>query len=154
MDNLYQQMLQRCRTLVHKEAEIAEQYRKLDQTKLQIQTEMEGAMTYLKTGSSIPFIKRELQKLAELKKELSSSAKRAQKAVESKSHIIRLLQEHGQEGLDIDEIMTSLESQNVEIDRSYVTTILAKLRKNAKAVKNGKKFCITDPGNKPIVAAG
>lgn len=156
MDNLYQQMLQRCRTLVHKEAEIAEQYRKLDQAKLQLQTEMHGAMTYLKTGSNIPFIKRELQKIAELKKELSSTAKRAQKAVESKSHIIiRLLQEHSQDGLDIDEILTSLESQNVEIDRNYVTTILAKLRKKAMAVKNGKKFSITEPGNKPttIVAA-
>jgi hypothetical protein len=155
MDNLYQQMLQRYRTLVHKKAEIAEQCRKLDIENLLIESEMQGAATYLKTGSNNPFVRRGLQEIAELTKELSSSAKRAQKVVQSKSHIvIRLLQEHSPEGLDIDEIMTSLQSQNTEIDRSYVTTILANLRKKAMAVRNGKKFSITDPGNKPIVAAG
>jgi hypothetical protein len=115
---------------------------------------MDGAATYLKTGSSNAFVRRGLQEISQLKKELSSSAKRTQKAVESKAHIvIRLLQDNAPDGLDIDEIMASPQSQNTEIDRSYVTTILAKLRKKARAVKNGKKFCITDPGNKPIVAA-
>jgi|GEM_PF-4146081 len=121
MDNLYQQMLQRYRTLVHKKAEIVEKHRKLGIEELQLELEMQGAATYLKTGSNNPFVRRGLQEIAELKKELSSSAKRTQKVVESKAHIvIRLLQERGQEGLDIDEIMTALQSQNTEIDRNYV----------------------------------
>ncbi len=153
MEALYQQMLQRCRTLVHKEAEIADQYRKLDLAKVQIETEMLGGMTYLKTGLSSPFVKRGLQEIAEQRKELKSPGKRAQKVVESKTHvIIRLLQQHGQEGLEIDEIMTLLQSQGAEIDRNYVTTILGKLRKRSMAVKNSKKFCITEPGNKPTTA--
>lgn len=150
MDNLYQQMLQRCRALVHKEAEIAEQYRKLDLARLQLDSEMQGGMTYLKTGLSNAFVRRGLHEIAEQRKELKSPSKRAQKVVESKSHVvIRLLQDHGEDGLDVDEIMTYLECQNADIDRNYVNTILGKLRKKGMAVKNGKTFCITTPGNKP-----
>lgn len=155
MDNLYQQMLQRYRTLIHTKAEIADRFRKLDIEKLQIESEMEGAATYLKTGANNPFVRRGLQEIAELKKELSSSTKRTQRVVESKAHIIiRLLQDRAPDGLDIDEIMTALQEQNTEIDRNYLNTILTKLRKKTMAVKNGKKFCITEPGNAPIVAAG
>ncbi len=157
MDNLYQQMLQRCRTLVHKEAEIADQYRKLDLAKVEIETEMQAGMTYLKTGVSSPFVKRGLQEIVEQRKEAKSPTKRAQKVVESKSHVvIRILQEHGQEGLELDEIMTFVQSRGTDIDRNYVTTILGKLCKRGMAVKNGKKFFITEPGNKSTtsVAAG
>jgi len=81
---------------------------------------------------------------------LNSPSKRTQKVVEGKSHVvIRLLQEHGEAGLDTDEIMSLMLSNGAEIDRSYLTTILGKLRKKVMVVKEGKKFFITTPGQNP-----
>lgn len=101
MESLHQQMLQRYKTLIYEEVEIASQYKKLDRAKSQIESEIEAAKIYLQTGFCDPAVKREFQKITELKKELTSPTKRAHKVVESKAHIvIRLLQQHGQSGLD------------------------------------------------------
>jgi len=147
MEPLHQQMLERYKTLIHKEVEIADQYQKLDLAKGQLESEIEGAKSYLQTGFHDPVIKKEFQKIAELKKELTSATKRAQKVVESKSHVvIRLLQQHAQEGLEVGEIMTLLPSYGAEVDRNSVTTILGKLRKRGTALKERNKFFITEPG--------
>src|SRR5205807_10122888 len=128
-----QPMLQRYRTLVYDEAKNGGQYRKLDMQKRVIQTEMEGAVTYLKTAKDNLFVKKELEKIAVLRKDLASPSKRREKAVETRSQtIIRLLQQHVHEGLDTDEIMAALHSQEIDIDRNYVTTILYKLYKKGK----------------------
>jgi predicted transcriptional regulator of viral defense system len=150
MDRLYQDIASRCETLVHKEVEISDQYKQLDRAKKQIQAELEAARQYLQTGFNDPAVKRAYQKISELRKELNSASKRTQKVVESKSHVvIRLLQEHGQEGLDTDAIMSLLSSNGIEIERSYVNTILGKLRKKGMVVREGKKFFITTPGQDP-----
>jgi hypothetical protein len=151
MDRLYQDIALRCETLVHKELEIAYQYKQLDRAKKQIEAELEAARRYLQTGFDDPAVKRAYQRISELKKELNSLSKRTQKVVEGKSHVvIRLLQEHGEAGLDTDEIMSSMSSNGAGIDRSYLTTILGKLRKKDMVVKEGKKFFITTPGQNPI----
>jgi ribosomal protein L12E/L44/L45/RPP1/RPP2 len=148
MKNLYQEMIERIKTLIHQQVELVEQFRKLELAKREIESEFDAATTYILTSRD-PAVKRELEKINELKKELLSATKRTQKVVESKSHlVIRLLQEHGREGLDIDEIMTLLTSHGAEIDRSYLTTILSKLRKREMAIKQGNKFFITAPGQK------
>jgi hypothetical protein len=48
--------------------------------------------------------------------------------------------------------MTLLTSNGAEIDRNYLTTILSKLRKRGMAIKQGNKFFITAPGQKPAVS--
>jgi predicted transcriptional regulator of viral defense system len=151
MDRIYQEIASRCEALVHQIVELAVQYKKLDQTKKQIEAEFQAARRYLQTGFDDPAVKRAYQRISELKKELSSPSKRAQKVVEGKSHVvIRLLQEHSETGLDADEIMSLMSSNGTEIDRSYLTTILGKLRKKGMVVKEGKKFFITTPGQNPI----
>jgi hypothetical protein len=151
MDRIYQEIASRCEALVHQIVELAEQYKKLDQTKKQIEAEFQAARRYLQTGFDDPAVKRAYQRISELKKELSSPGKRTQKVVEGKSHVvIRLLQDHGEAGLDTDEIMSLMSSNDTEIDRSYLTTILGKLRKKGMVVKEGKKFFITTPGQNPI----
>lgn len=151
MDRIYQEIASRCEALVQQIVELAEQYKKLDQTKKQIEAEFQAARRYLQTGFNDPAVKRAYQRISELKKELNSPSRRTQKVVESKSHVvIRLLQEHGQAGLDTDAIMSLLSSNGIEIDRSYVNTILGKLRKKDMVVKEGKKFFITTPGQNPI----
>jgi hypothetical protein len=149
MENpLHPQMLERCKTLVTREVEIAQEERKLELEKRQIQAEFQAAKAYALTSHD-PAIRRGLQKLSEYKKQLMSPAKQTQKVVETKSHlIIRTLQQHGQDGLDADEIMALLPSE-VEIDRNYVVTILGNLRKKGKATKDRNKFFIVPPGQKP-----
>jgi hypothetical protein len=150
MDRLYQDVASRCETLLHREVEVADQYKQLDRTKKQIEAELEAARRYLQTGFDDPAVKRAYQKLPELRKELNSPSKRTQKVVEGKSHIvIRLLQEHNETGLDADEIMTLMSSNGTEIDRSYLITILGKLGKKSMVVKEGKTFFITTPGQNP-----
>lgn len=145
MENLHHQMIERIKTLIHLQIELVEQFRKLELAKREIESELQAAKTYIQTSRD-PAIKRELEKIRELKKELLSATKRTQRVVESKSHlVIRLLQEHGSEGLDVDEIMTLLTSNGAEIDRNYLMTILGKLRKSGRAVKEKNKFFITAP---------
>ena len=152
MKNLYQEMIERIRTLIQQQADLVEQFRKLELAKREIESELDAAKTYILTSRD-PAIKRELEKLNELKKELLSATKRTQKVVESKSHlVIRLLQEHGREGLEVDEIMSLLTSNGTEIDRNYLATILNKLRKREMAIKQGSKFFITAPGQKPTAS--
>jgi len=144
MEKLHLQMLERCKTLVHEEVQIDEEQRRLGFAKREIQSELQAARTYVLTTRD-PTIKREFRKIAEFKKELLSPTKRTQKVVESKSHlVIRILQEHGREGLEADEIIALLPS-DVELDRNYLITILGKLRKKGMAVKESNKFFITAP---------
>lgn len=150
MDPLYQQIAQRCDLLIRKEVEIADQYKQLERNKKQVAAELEVARRYLQTGFYDPAVKRAYDELSELKKELNSPSRRAQKVVEGKSHVvIRLLQEHSETGLEADEIMTLMSSNGTDIDRNYLITILGKLRKREMAVKEGKKFFITTPGQNP-----
>jgi small-conductance mechanosensitive channel len=152
MKNLYHEMIERIKTLIHQQVELVEQFRKLELAKRENESEFDAAKTYILTSHD-PAIKRELEKINELKKELLSVTKRTQKVVESKSHlVIRLLQEHGREGLDVDEIMTLLTSNGAEIDRNYLMTILGKLRKREMVIKQGNKFFITAPGQKPAAS--
>ena len=152
MKNLYHEMIERIKTLIHQQVELVEQFRKLEIAKREIESEFDAAKTYILTSRD-PALKRELEKINELKKELLSATKRTQKVVESKSHlVIRLLQEHGREGLDVNEIMTLLTSNGAEIDRNYLTTILGKLRKRGMAIRQGNKFFITAPGQKPAAS--
>jgi hypothetical protein len=151
MEIIYQQMLQRYEVLIHKQVEITGQYRKLDLAKAQVEVEVEAAKQYLQTGFHDPAVKKEFQKLSQDKKDLLSTSKSAQKVVESKTHVvIRILQQHGQQGLNADDIMTLLPSYHTELDRNYLTTILNKLRKRGMAVKDGNKFLITEPGHPHI----
>lgn len=151
MNNLHHEMIERAKTLVHQLVELIEQFRRLELAKREIESELDAAKTYILTSRD-PAIKRELDKINELKKELLSATKRTQRVVESRSHlVIRLLQEHA-EGLDLDEIMTRLKSNGAEIDRNYLTTILGKLRKKEMAIKQGNKFFITAPGQKPAAS--
>jgi hypothetical protein len=148
MEIIYQQMLQRYEVLIHKQVDISDQYRKLDLAKAQVEAEVEGAKQYLQTGLHDSAVKNNFQKLSQLKKDLLSTSKSTQKVVESKSHVvIRILQQHGEQGLDADDIMTLLPSYNTELDRNYLTSILGKLRKRGMAVKDGNKFFITEPGH-------
>ncbi len=149
MKNLHHEMIERVKTLVHQLVELIEQFRNLELAKREIESELVAAKTYILTSHD-PAIKRELDRVNELKKELLSATKRTQKVVESKSHVvIRLLQEDGSEGLGVDEIMTLLNSNGVEIDRNYLNTILSKLRKREMVIKQANKFFITAPGHKP-----
>ena len=148
MDNLHLQMLERCKTLVHEEVQIDEEQRRLGLAKRDIQSELQAARSYILTSRD-PAIKREFRKIAEFKKELMSPSKRTQKVVESKTHlVIRILQQHGHDGLEVDEIMALLPSE-VEIDRNYLTTILGKLRKKGMAIKERNRFSITAPRQSP-----
>lgn len=149
-ESLHREMVQYYGTLIRREIEILDAYRTLDRKKSQLQSEIQGAKAYIQTGCHDPAIKREYQKINELKKELLSSSKRTQKAVESKAHVvIRMLQQHTDEGLERDEIVSLLPSFGAEIDPKYLTAILANLRKKGMAVKNGRKFFITSPGTLP-----
>jgi len=153
METIYQQMLQRYEVLIQRQVDIAGQYKKLDLAKAQVEAEVEGAKTYLQTGFHDPAVKKQYQKLGQLKKDLLSSSKSAQRVVESKTHVvIRILQQHGQQGLDADEIVSFLPSHNTELDRNYLTTILSKLRKKGMAVKDGNKFFVTEPRHPHIAA--
>ena len=152
MKNLHNEMIERVKTLVHQLVDLIDQFRKLELAKREIESELDAAKTYILTSRD-PAIKRELYKINKLKKELLSATKRTQKVVERKSHlVIRLLQEHGREGMEVDEIMTLLTSNGTEIDRNYLTTILSKLRKREMAIKQGNKFFITSPRQKPTAS--
>lgn len=149
MENLHQQMLERIKTLIHREVELAQQLRTIEIEKRENQSEFNAAKTYIFTSRD-PAIKREFRKIIDFKKELMSPGKRTQKVVESKTHlVIRILQQHGQDGLDVDEIAALLPSNGAEIDRNYLTTILGKLRKSGRAVKEKDKFFITAPRTSP-----
>ena len=153
METIYQQMLQRFEVLIQKQVDIASQYKKLDLAKAQVEIEVEGAKKYLQTGFHDPAVKKQFQKLSQYKKDLLSTSKSAQKVVESKTHVvIRILQQHGQQGLNADDIMTLLPSYDTELDRNYLTTILNKLRKRGMAIKDSNKFFITEPGHPHIAA--
>jgi hypothetical protein len=152
MEPLHNTMLERIKTLIHEQVDLLQQARKLQLAQQEIDAELKAAKTYIQTSRD-PAIKRKLETINDLKKELLSATKRRQKVVESRSHqVIRILQEHGREGLDIDEIMTLLSSAGAEIDRNYLTTILSKLRKREMAIKQGNKFFITAPGQKPAAS--
>ncbi len=144
MENLHLQMIERIKTLIHREVELAQQLRTIELEKRENQSEFNAAKTYVFTSRD-PVIKREFRKIIDFKKELMSPTKRTQKVVESKSHlVIRILQEHGREGLEADEIIALLPS-DVQIDRNYLITILGKLRKRGMAFKESNKFFITAP---------
>ena len=146
-------MLQRYEALIHKQTDIVGQYKKLDLARTQVEVEVDGAKKYLQTGFHDPAVKKQFQKLNQYKKDLLSTSKSAQKAVESKTHIvIRILQQHGQQGLNADDIMTLRPSYSTELDRNYLTTILNKLRKRGMAIKDSNKFFITEPGHPHIAA--
>lgn len=150
METIHQQMLQQYEILVRKEAEIANQFKELDRHRRRVVLEMDGTKTYLQSVFYDRAVKAKFQDINELRKELASKSKTAQKVVEGKSHVvIRLLQEHSETGLEADEIMTLMSSNGTDIDRSYLITILGKLRKREMAVKEGKKFFITTPGQTP-----
>jgi uncharacterized protein YabE (DUF348 family) len=109
METIYQQMLQRFEVLIQKQVDIASQYKKLDLAKAQVEIEVEGAKKYLQTGFHDPAVKKQFHKLSQYKKDLLSTSKSEQKVVESKTHVvIRILQQHGQQGLNADDIMTLL----------------------------------------------
>jgi hypothetical protein len=151
MENLHHQMIERIKTLIHREVELAQQLRTIELEKRENQSEFNAAKTYIFTSRD-PAIKREFRKIIDFKKELMSPDKRTQKVVQSKSHlVIRILQEHGREGLEADEVIALLPS-DVEIDRNYLITILGKLRKRGMAIKDGNKFFITEPGHPHIAA--
>jgi hypothetical protein len=144
-------MIERIKTLIHREVELAQQLRTIELEKRENQSEFNAAKTYIFTSRD-PAIKREFRKIIDFKKELMSPDKRTQKVVQSKSHlVIRILQEQGREGLEADEVIALLPS-DVEIDRNYLITILGKLRKRGMAVKDGNKFFITEPGHPHIAA--
>ena len=144
MENLHQQMIERIKTLIQREVELAQQLRSIELEKRENQSEFNAAKTYIFTSRD-PAIKREFRKIIDFKKELMSPGKRTEKVVETKSHlVIRTLQEHGRDGLETDEIMSLLPSE-IEIDRNYLTTILGKLRKKGMAIKENNKFFITTP---------
>lgn len=67
MDRHYQEIASRYEVLVHREVEIADQYKQLDRTKKQIQAELEAARRYLQTGFDDPSVKRAYQRPVELK---------------------------------------------------------------------------------------
>jgi hypothetical protein len=148
MENLHQQMIERIKTLVQRDVELAQQLRTIEFEKRENQSEFNAAKTYIFTSRD-PAIKREFRKILEFKKELMSPGQQTQKVVETKSHVvIRILQMHGQNGLDADEVM-ALVPPEVQIDRNYVVTILGNLRKKGKATKDNNKFFIVPPGQKP-----
>ncbi len=153
METIRQQMLQQYEILVRKEVKIVNELKELEHHKRRVVLEMNGTKQYLQTVFYDRAVKARFQEINELRKELSSKSKTTQKAVESKTHIvIRILQEHGQQGLDTDEIISFMPSNGAEIDRSYLTTILGKLRKRGMAIKEGKKFFITAPRQNPATA--
>jgi len=153
MESLHQQMLQRYKTLIYEEVEIASQYKELDCTKSQIESEIEAAKKYLQTGFRDPSIKTQFQEITQLKKELASGELAKTTALTKTHVVIRILQQHGQQGLDANDILTLLPSYGAELDRNYLTTILGKLRKTGKAIKEGNKFFITSPGKNPTKSA-
>src|ERR1041385_8202275 len=109
MENLHQQMIERIKTLVQRDVELAQQLRTIEFEKRENQSEFNAAKTYIFTSRD-PAIKREFRKILEFKKELMSPGQQTQKVVETKSHVvIRILQMHGQNGLDADEVMRSEE---------------------------------------------
>ena len=144
---LHLQMLERCKALITRRVELVQEQRKIDLEKRENQNEFNAAKTYIFTSRD-PAIKREFRKVLEYGKELMSPGKRTQRVVETKSHVvIRILQSHGQNGLDADEVM-ALVPPEVQIDRNYVGTILGNLRKKGKATKDKNKFFIVPPGQK------
>jgi hypothetical protein len=148
MEIIYQQMYQRSEILIRKQVEIAEQIKRLEAEEKGLAAELEAAIKYLQTRISDGSVRAAIQKLKQLKKDLTTN-KRA-RTVEAKAHIvIRILQEHGEDGLDNDEILALVPSYKVELTRKYLTAILIKLRKNGMLVKTGRKFFVTDPGTTP-----
>jgi len=145
---IHDAMLERIKTLIQQQVDLLEETRKLELARQAIDAELKAARTYIQTSRD-PAIKRKLEEINEQGKELLSATKRRQKVVESRSHqVIRILQEHGREGLSTDEIMTLLTSAGAGIDRNYLTTILSKLRKREMAIKQANKYFITAPGQK------
>jgi len=141
-------MYQRSEILIRKQVAIAEEVQRLEAEKRGIALELEAAIKYLQTGTSDGSVRAAIQDLNKLKKDLTTN-KRAH-VIAAKSHVvIRILQEHGAEGLNTDEILTLVPSFKVELSRKYLTAILVKLRKTGKATKTGRKFYVTQPGTNP-----
>jgi|SRR5215831_572604 len=148
MEIIYQQVYQRSEILIRKQVEIDEEFKKLEETKRRITLELEAATKYLQTGTSDGSVRAAIQELNKLKKDLTTN-KRAH-VIAAKSHVvIRILQEHGADGLNADEILTLVPTFKVELSRKYLTAILVKLRKTGKVTKTGRKFYVTQPGTNP-----
>ena len=148
MEIIYQQMYQRSEILIRKQVEIAEEVQKLEAEKRGIALELEAAIKYLQTRIRDGSVRAAIQKLHQLKKDLTTN-KRA-RTIEAKSHlVIRILQQHGAEGLDTNEILALVPSYKVELSRKYLTAILVKLRKNGMVSKTGRKFFVTEPRTTP-----
>jgi predicted transcriptional regulator len=157
MKNAHQTMLQEYEALIRQELEINERYKALDGEKANIEGEIEGTKVYLQKAFYDPAVKKEFQRITQLKKELTSNGKPAKVAGPNKTHvIIQIFQEHGQEGLEIGDVVTFLnsDSYNVEMNRNYVTTIIGKLKKRGLIEKQGNKFFLTQPGKNTKAAAG
>lgn len=152
MEIIYQQMYQRSEILIRKQVEIVEEIKKLEAEQRGITLELEAAIKYLQTRISDGSVRAAIQKLHQLKKDLTTN--KCARAIEAKSHIvIRILQQHGAEGLDTNEILALVPSYKVELSRKYLTAILVKLRKNGMAIKTGRKFFVTEPGTIPRTLA-
>jgi len=145
MEIIYQQIYQRSEILIRKQIEIAEQVSRLEAEKRGVAIELDAAIKYLQTRISDGSVRAAIQKLHQLKKDLTTNKR--QRTVEAKAHIvIKILQEHGAEGLDSNEILALVPSYKVELSRKYLTAILVKLRKNGMIVRTGRKVFVTDPG--------
>lgn len=152
MEIIYQQVSQRSEILIRKQALIAEEFKKLEAAQRQITVELEAAIKYLQTGISDGSVRAAIQELNQLKKDLTTN--KCARTVEAKSYVvIRILQQHGADGLNTDEILTLVPSFKVELSRKYLTAILVKLRKTGKVTKAGRKFYVTQPGTNPTTVA-
>jgi DNA-binding response OmpR family regulator len=94
-----------------------------------------------------PEVRTEYQRIGQLRK--SSATNQASGKLEpSKTDILlRVLQEHGERGLTLDEIMELLEPYGLNVDRNVVCTMLNRLKTKRRLVgKEGKRYFLTELG--------
>lgn len=146
MDANYTAMLRLYETLVLEDVDMDRQYAALAIAKKKNKQKTEGAKLFLQTAED-PEVRTEYQRIGQLRK--SSATNQASGKLEpSKTDIlVRVLQEHAERGLTLDEIMELLEPYGLNVDRNVVCTMLNRLKTKRRLVgKEGKRYFLTELG--------
>ena len=148
MEPLLTKMLERYEALIRDDLELDKQFQVIDATKKKTKTAIEKIKRYLRDELEDPEVRTDFERIGKLKKELTSRNGNPRSGGPNKTHIIlEILQKHGENGLDLNEIMEYLIAYNVVINRNYVGTILRKLQENRRMVaRQGKQYFLTEAG--------
>jgi predicted transcriptional regulator len=147
MDSWYASALDRYEVLVRESIDLDKQQQTIAVKKKKANREIDDLKRYLRNGLEDPEVRAALNKVKDLKNELTQANGYSRKGGPNKTHvIIDLLQKHSENGLTMSDIMEFLQPLELGINRNYVGTVLGKLKERGIVDRQGQKFFLTEAG--------